>query len=86
VTESLRDLGFRTLLYTDTRRDGTLTSVDADGTRRLARSGFRVIAAGGVASVADVRALAAAGAAGAVIGSALYRGRLTLAEATEAAC
>ena len=86
VTGSLRDLGFQTLLYTDTRRDGTLTSVDSEGAHRLAHAGFRVIAAGGVTSIADIRALAAAGAAGAVIGSALYRGRLTLAEAMEAAC
>lgn len=86
VTESLRGLGFRTLLYTDTRRDGTLTSVDSEGTRRLAEAGFQVIAAGGVTSVADIRTLAEAGAAGAVIGSALYRARLTLGEAQEAAC
>lgn len=86
VIDSLRDIGFETLLYTDTRRDGTLTSVDSEGTRRLVAAGFQVIAAGGISETADVRALAAVGAAGAVIGSALYRGRMTLAEALEAAC
>ena len=86
VTASLRPLGIQTLLYTDTRRDGTLTSVDVGGTRQLAEAGFSVIAAGGVSSVSDVRKLRLAGAVGAVIGSALYRGRLTLAEALEAAC
>lgn len=83
---TLRNRGITTVLYTDTRRDGTLTSADADGTRRLVESGFDVIAAGGVTAVADIRALRAAGAAGVVIGSALYRGRITLEQALEAAC
>lgn len=86
VSLSLRALGIETLLYTDTRRDGTLTAVDAGGTRRLVEAGFRVIAAGGASSVADIRILSDVGAAGAVIGSALYKGRMTLAEALEAAC
>ena len=86
VTATLRSLRIETLLYTDTRRDGTLTSVDVEGSCRLAEEGFRVISAGGVSSLADVRALRSAGAAGVVIGSALYRGRITLPEALEAAC
>jgi len=40
-----------------------------------------VQASGGVTSLDDLRALKVAGAAGAVIGKALYEGRLTLAEA-----
>jgi phosphoribosylformimino-5-aminoimidazole carboxamide ribotide isomerase len=83
---ALRERGFRTLLYTDTRRDGTLTSADVPGTRALVEGGFRVIAAGGVSAVADIAALRQAGAAGVVIGSALYHGRLTLREALDAAC
>lgn len=86
VSLSLRSLGIETLLYTDTQRDGTLTSVDARGTRRLVEADFRVIAAGGISSVADIRALAEVGAAGAVVGSALYKGHMTVAEALEAAC
>jgi len=86
VADSLRSLGIETLLYTDTRRDGTLTSADTEGTRRLVEAGFRVIAAGGISSTVDLRSLRAAGAHGAVIGSALYRGRITLADAMEAAC
>ena len=81
VAASLTEIGIRTVLYTDTRRDGTLTSVDADGSRRLVEAGFRVIAAGGVCSLADIRNLLVAGASGAVIGSALYQGRITLSAA-----
>ena len=86
VSSLLRSRGIDTVLYTDTRRDGTLTSVDRLGTRALVESGFRVIAAGGVSSTEDIRALKDIGAFGAVIGSALYHGRLSLREALEAAC
>lgn len=86
ISALLRSSGIDTVLYTDTRRDGTLTSVDRVGTRQLVESGFRVIAAGGVSSTGDIRALRDAGASGAVIGSALYHGRLSLREALEAAC
>ncbi len=41
--------------------------------------------AGGVTTVEDVRVLRELGAAGAVLGSALYAGRITLADALEAA-
>ncbi|MCL7977042.1 MAG: 1-(5-phosphoribosyl)-5-[(5-phosphoribosylamino)methylideneamino] imidazole-4-carboxamide isomerase [marine benthic group bacterium] len=86
VSSLLRSRGIDTVLYTDTRRDGTLTSVDRLGTRALVQSGFRVIAAGGVSSTEDIRALKDIGAAGAVIGSALYHGHLSLRDALEAAC
>jgi phosphoribosylformimino-5-aminoimidazole carboxamide ribotide isomerase len=86
IGAGLKARGISTVLYTDTRRDGTLSSADVEGTRRLAESGFEVIAAGGVTTADDIRALRAAGAAGVVIGSALYRGRLTLQQALDAAC
>jgi phosphoribosylformimino-5-aminoimidazole carboxamide ribotide isomerase len=43
-----------------------------------------VIASGGVATLDDVRALAGAGAAAVVVGTALYEGRFTLPEAMAA--
>jgi phosphoribosylformimino-5-aminoimidazole carboxamide ribotide isomerase len=43
-----------------------------------------VIAAGGVTTVADVKAIKQTNAAGAVIGSALYTGRISLSEAIRA--
>lgn len=52
-------------------RDGTLAGPDVDLVARVAASGLRVVAAGGVRSPADVDALAAAGAEAAVVGRAL---------------
>jgi phosphoribosylformimino-5-aminoimidazole carboxamide ribotide isomerase len=74
----LRECGIEVVLHTDTTRDGTLGSANVAGARALAAEGFRVIAAGGVASLDDVRGLREAGADGCVIGSALYRGTLRL--------
>jgi phosphoribosylformimino-5-aminoimidazole carboxamide ribotide isomerase len=44
-----------------------------------------VIASGGIAGAGDIRAAREAGLAGVIVGRALYEGRLTLAEALEAA-
>lgn len=73
------------VVYTDTMRDGLLTGPDIDGLRSCQELyGGPVIASGGIGSVDDVKACAAAGAAGVVVGKALYEGRLDLAEALRA--
>ena len=67
---------------TSTRRDGTLAGPDLELLERvLAASSLPVIAAGGIASLDDLRAVRELGCEGAVAGSALWRGRFTLAEA-----
>lgn len=73
--------GARTVVYTDIARDGMLTGPDLDGARRLAAIGLDVIASGGVATLEHLRAVAAAGLAGAIVGRALYEKRFTLGEA-----
>jgi phosphoribosylformimino-5-aminoimidazole carboxamide ribonucleotide (ProFAR) isomerase len=74
--------GVQRLLVTSTRRDGTLAGPDLE-LLELVRESSRlpVIAAGGVASLDDLRLLRELGCEGAVVGSALWRGRFTLAEA-----
>jgi len=66
-------------------RDGMLTGPDLAGARRLQAAGAGVIASGGVAGLDDIRAVREAGLAGAIVGRALYEGRLDLVEALEAA-
>ena len=74
--------GVARLLVTSTRRDGTLSGPDLALLELvLGASDLPVIAAGGVASLDDLRALRALGCEGAVAGSALWRGRFTMAEA-----
>jgi len=70
------------LIRTDVGRDGALIGPDIEGLRAcVATFGGPVIASGGVAAVADLDACAAAGAAGAIVGRALYEGRLDLSAA-----
>lgn len=78
--------GAAALLYTDVSRDGAHTGPNIEATRALAEvCNAPVIASGGVSSLDDLRALAAAGIEYVVIGRALYDRRFTVAEAIEAA-
>lgn len=85
----LSSLGYRHLVFTDVARDGMQTGVDVDAYRRIAKvAGFPVVASGGIATLDDVRALAAAGSdviEGAITGRALYEGNFTLEDALAAA-
>ena len=72
----------RHFVYTDIRRDGTLSGPNLPGLRELIENvDADVIASGGIASLDDIGAVAAAGVTGAIIGRALYDGRIDLAEA-----
>lgn len=85
----LADLGYRHLVFTDVSRDGMRCGVDAEAYRHIAEvAGFPVVASGGIASLDDLRALAALGEGvveGAITGRALYEGEFSLEEAL-AAC
>jgi phosphoribosylformimino-5-aminoimidazole carboxamide ribotide isomerase len=81
--------GVRRVQYTDVVRDGTLVGPNLEGLRQVAAAaGLRVTAAGGVATLDDIRRLRAledAGVDEVIVGKALYEGRFTLAQANEAA-
>jgi phosphoribosylformimino-5-aminoimidazole carboxamide ribotide isomerase len=85
LARACADAGVRRLLVTSTRRDGSLAGPDFELLDTvLEASQLPVIAAGGVASLDDLRALSAAGCEGAVAGAAIWSGRFTLAEALSA--
>lgn len=69
----------RCVIYTDHRRDGALRRQILDAYRALLGiEGLSVIASGGVTSEADLQALHDMGVHGAIVGRALYEGRLDL--------
>jgi phosphoribosylformimino-5-aminoimidazole carboxamide ribotide isomerase len=74
------DAGASAIIYTDINRDGTGQGLNMDSTIKLAQStSIPVIASGGVASLADVRAVRNAesqGVGGVIIGTALYDGAI----------
>ncbi len=81
----LAALGVRRFVYTDINRDAMLQSPNYEAIETMiAASEAAVIAAGGVAEVAHLVRLAELGAEGAIVGLALYDGRLTLPEALAA--
>jgi phosphoribosylformimino-5-aminoimidazole carboxamide ribotide isomerase len=73
--------GVERLLVTATRRDGSLAGPDYELLGEILGAGVPVLAAGGIASLADVRGLRDLGCEGAVVGSALWLGRFSLADA-----
>ncbi len=78
----MREVGVSRFVYTDVRRDGTLTEPNFAAIERLARStDAPVVAAGGFSSLEHLRLLRDTGAAGAILGKALYTGSIDLAEA-----
>ena len=80
----LRSVGVELFAVTAIARDGLLTGPDLDLLAQAAEgagSASRIIASAGVSSLDDIRALAAAGHGGAILGRALYEGRVDLAEA-----
>ena len=85
VAQQLEAVGVRRLIYTDIASDGMLGGHDEAAFARLAAAvSIPVIAAGGIAEPAQIRRLREAGAAGVVLGRALYDGRLALADALAA--
>ena len=82
----LADVGVRTVIYTDIAKDGLLGGANVEAYERLRRiDGLRVIASGGVSTREDVARLRGLGLYGAIIGKALYAGRLDLADALRVA-
>jgi len=85
LARRFEDAGVAAIVYTDVARDGMLKGLNLDATIALADAvSIPVIASGGFASIDDVRALLTARAqklAGAIVGRALYDGRLDAAEA-----
>ncbi|HET7322634.1 MAG TPA: HisA/HisF-related TIM barrel protein [Longimicrobiaceae bacterium] len=80
----LDELPLAAVLVTDVAREGRQVGVDAPLFQRLvAATRHPVLAAGGIGAAADLRLLERAGAAGAVLGMALYTGRISPADALE---
>jgi phosphoribosylformimino-5-aminoimidazole carboxamide ribotide isomerase len=87
IARRFEDAGVAAIVHTDVARDGMLSGLNLDATIALADAvSIPIIASGGLASLDDVRALVAPRAArlkGAIVGRALYDGRLDAAAALQ---
>ena len=88
LAKKMAAVGVEHIIFTDISRDGMLSGVNVETTAELAKaSGVKVIASGGVSSLADLKALQvheADGIEGCIIGKAIYTGALDLKEALAA--
>lgn len=78
----LQAIGVKTVICTDISRDGAMMGTNRELYRNLSeRYSMQLIASGGVSSMDDLRALAAMGLYGAIVGKAYYTGAIDLAAA-----
>lgn len=84
LVAELKGRGIHELVYTDISRDGMQSGVNAAAYGKLAAAaGFPITASGGIATLDDLRALAALpapGIEGAIAGRAIYEGAFTVEE------
>jgi phosphoribosylformimino-5-aminoimidazole carboxamide ribotide isomerase len=82
LSREMAEAGARRFIYTDVRRDGTLTEPNFDMVESLlGEVNVPVIAAGGISSLDHLQRLQKLGVEGAIIGKALYTGDIDLREA-----
>jgi phosphoribosylformimino-5-aminoimidazole carboxamide ribotide isomerase len=86
LAHAMTQAGAKTIIYTDISKDGTLSGPNlAELTELLAAvaedKAVAVIASGGVAAIADIKALAGLGCHGAICGKSIYKGTLRLEDA-----
>ena len=83
--KNLKKLGFKTIIYTDISKDGTLKGPNIKDTKSLLKeTGMKIIVSGGISSLDDIlrlKVLEKQGVSGIIIGKALYEGRFTLSQA-----
>lgn len=75
----MEDVGVETIIYTDIARDGMLRGPNFEAIEQMKRHvNINLIASGGVSTVGDVERLRQIGVEGAIIGKALYEGKINL--------
>ena len=72
-------MGVKTVIYTDISRDGAEKGTNLELYRELAKiDGLNITASGGVSSLEELNELQTIGTHAAILGKALYTGRLDL--------
>ena len=78
----VKEIGIETVIYTDIARDGMLKGPNRKETKdMIEKTGLNIIASGGISRLEDIEGMKEIGAAGVIVGKALYTGALTLSDA-----
>lgn len=82
---SLEQKGVKTIVCTDISKDGVMGGANLELYRRMSMElSLNIVASGGISSIKDILYLDHIGLYGAILGKALYEGKLSLAEAIAA--
>lgn len=89
LAKKFEDYGVKAIIYTDIGRDGMMSGINLEATRKLAAELLiPVYASGGASSIEDIEALCEAeedGVEGVILGRSLYEGTIDLTAAQERA-
>lgn len=76
---SMKELGVKTIIYTDISKDGMLCGPNVMQTARLVEAtGLDIVASGGVSCMEDLERLESIGVEGAILGKAIYEKKVDL--------
>jgi len=82
--KKLRDAGVTTVIYTDISKDGVLGGANMEAYAKLQEiGGLNIVASGGISFESEISQLKENGTYGAIIGKALYTGKLSLEKVIE---
>lgn len=82
LCSTMKEMGVKHIVYTDISKDGMLSGPNVEMTALLTKeTGLDVIASGGVSCLDDLIKLNEAGINGAIMGKAIYEGRLDVTQA-----
>lgn len=82
--QKMADMGVKTIIYTDISKDGMLSGCNLPAYEKLCKiQGLEIVASGGVSSKGELEKLKSMGCGGAIVGKAIYEGKMTLEEALE---
>ena len=77
----LKGIGVKTIIFTDIARDGTLSGISVESTKKMVETGLDIIASGGAKSLDDIKAADEIGCQGIILGKSIYNGNIDLEEA-----
>ena len=84
--KKLRDTGVSTVIYTDISKDGMLSGTNIEIYRELSEiKGLDIVASGGITFAHEIETLREMNIYGAIVGKAVYEGKLSLKDALAAA-
>lgn len=80
--KKMKALGIDTVVYTDIAKDGMMSGPNLkESIEMIEKTGLNIIASGGISKLEDLHEVKKTGAAGAIIGRALYTGSIQLPDA-----